>query len=43
MAFDANGLLGDLKKALAKRALSAKVDIIWPLTTVGNSRKAVTI
>jgi putative transposase len=37
-AFDANGLLDDLKKALAERALSAEMDHHLASDEVGNSR-----
>jgi len=37
-AFDANGLLDDLKKALAERALNAEMDHHLAGDDVGNSR-----
>jgi len=37
-AFDQNGLLDDLKKALAKRALNAEMDHHLATSEVGNSR-----
>ena len=39
-AFDANGLIDDLKKALAERALNAEMDHHLSSEAAGNSRNA---